>query len=434
MRVLFISGELIAGDLAYRLKQEGCDVRLYIKDKSRRDCFENMLEKTDDWHDELRWVGKQGLIVFDDIGYGKTQDELRRDGYLVVGGSQGGDRLEKDRVFGQEIFKTSGIPTEETRNFSDIGESLKFLKRNKSNWVLKQNCHKSSLAYVGSMDDGSDVISVLKSYNKYNNDDAIDVISLQKKIDGVEVATGRYFNGNDWVGPVFINFEHKPLCYKDIGPLTGEMGTLGWYEDGDKNKIFQETLAKIKPYLQKVDYRGYADINCIVTKERAYPLEATMRFGCPTNQLQSEVQISHWKDLLLALAKGENFNLKYKKEYGIVVCISIPPFPYKSISSDYYLKDVDILFKKKLTKEEMNRIHFEEISARKKNGNGKYYIAGNNGYIVYITGSGETVQKAREQAYSLIDKVVIPKMIYRTDIGERFIEKDQNLLEIWGWI
>jgi len=37
MRELFVSGELIAGDLAYRLKNEGCDVKLYVKDKSRRD-------------------------------------------------------------------------------------------------------------------------------------------------------------------------------------------------------------------------------------------------------------------------------------------------------------------------------------------------------------------------------------------------------------
>jgi hypothetical protein len=49
---LFVSGELIAGDLAYRLKKEGCDVKLYIEDKSRRDCFDGMVKKTKDWRKE----------------------------------------------------------------------------------------------------------------------------------------------------------------------------------------------------------------------------------------------------------------------------------------------------------------------------------------------------------------------------------------------
>ena len=93
MRVLFVSGELIAGDVAYRLKQEGCEVKLFIEDKSRGDCFVNMVEKTNDWRKELDWVGKDGLIVFDDVGYGKVQDDLRKKGYTVFGGSKESDRF-----------------------------------------------------------------------------------------------------------------------------------------------------------------------------------------------------------------------------------------------------------------------------------------------------------------------------------------------------
>lgn len=434
MRVLFVSGEMIAGDLAYRLKQEGCDVKLFIEDESRKDCFENMVEKTDDWKKELDWVGKDGLIVFDDVGYGKEQDDLRKEGYLVVGGSEGGDKLEKDREFGQEVLKSCGLNTEESKNFNDIELALKYINKNKAKWVVKQNNHKSSLAYVGQMEDGSDVESVLRSYNKYNKDDAIKTISLQKKIDGIEIAAGRFFNGKDWVGPICVNFEHKPLFHNDIGPLTGEMGTLAWYEDDENNKIFQETLAKIKPYLEQANFKGYADINCIATKEKLVPLEATMRFGCPTNQLQSEIHISPWKEILMAMAKGERCDLKFKKEYSVVISVAIPPFPYKAISEDYYLKEVNILFKEKLTKEEQDRIHFEEVSLKKEKNKDQYHIAGSNGFILYVTGSGDTVQGARKKAYDLIDKIVIPKMMYRTDIGMKFMERDQSLLEIWGWI
>ncbi|MDD4901484.1 MAG: phosphoribosylglycinamide synthetase C domain-containing protein [Patescibacteria group bacterium] len=433
MRVLFVSGEMIAGDLALRLKEEGCAVKLFVADESRQDCFTNMVERTADWKKELAWVGKDGLIVFDDVGYGQEQDDLRKQGYLVFGGSAGGDRLEKDREYGQTILKSCGLETKISKDFTNIANALEYLGSHRAEWVIKQNNHKSSLTYVGMMPDGSDVISLLKNYQEYNSDDAIKTISLQKKMAGIEIGVARYFNGRDWVGPIELNIEHKAFLNGNIGPLTGEMGTIIWYEADENNKLFQSTLAKLKPFLSQADFKGDADINCIVNQDAVFPIEVTSRFGCPSTHLHEDLHLSPWKDFLLAMAKGESYDLKSKKDFGVVVSVVIPPFPYKAISSDYYLKDVDILFKNELTAEERQRIHFEEVSLRpgeKK----QYYIAGSNGFILYVTGLGKTVAAAQRQAYDLVKKIVIPKMMYRTDIGNKFIETDGAILKEWGWI
>ena len=102
MRVLFVSGELIAADVCYRLHREGCEVLLYIADPTRKDCLDGMVEKTDDWEKQLGWVGKRGMIVFDDVGYGAAQDALRKEGFTVFGGCEAGDRLEQNRQHAQE--------------------------------------------------------------------------------------------------------------------------------------------------------------------------------------------------------------------------------------------------------------------------------------------------------------------------------------------
>src|SRR3989344_6833088 len=109
MRILFISNDLIAGNLAYLMKKEGHEVKLYIDSEQQRGNFHNLVDKTADWHRELNWVGKRGLIVFDDIEYGKIQDELRTQGYSVFGGSKLGDKLESDREHSQEIFSQHRI-------------------------------------------------------------------------------------------------------------------------------------------------------------------------------------------------------------------------------------------------------------------------------------------------------------------------------------
>ena len=81
MKILFVSEDLVAGNLAFVLRNEGNEVRLYIKDKARKGNFSGMVEKTPDWRRELKWVGKKGLIVFDSGSHGRDQEKLRWRGY-----------------------------------------------------------------------------------------------------------------------------------------------------------------------------------------------------------------------------------------------------------------------------------------------------------------------------------------------------------------
>ncbi|MFZ2626804.1 MAG: phosphoribosylamine--glycine ligase, partial [Candidatus Moraniibacteriota bacterium] len=249
MNILFISKDLSGADLCYRLKKEGHNVRLFIEDKVQVHNFDGLVEKTTDWRKDVNWVGKNGLIVFDNSGYGKVQDDLRAEGYSVVGGNQMSDKLEHNRQYGQKILSVCGLNIIPSVNFSCTKEAVKFVEKNKGPWVVKQNGHvNTSFNYVGQLEDGKDVISVLKNYNRNNKKECVS-IDLQKKIRGIEIGIARYFNGNDWVGPIEINLEHKGLFNGELGPKTFEMGTLMWYDEDEKNRLFQETLAKMAPYL-----------------------------------------------------------------------------------------------------------------------------------------------------------------------------------------
>ena len=68
------------------------------------------------------------------------------------------------------------------------------------------------------------------------------------------------------------------------------------------------------------------------------------------------------------------------------------------------------------------------------NEDGKYLISGDSGFILHVTGSGLTVKRAQKNTYSIINKIVIPKMFYRNDIGLAFITEDKKKLKSWEWI
>ncbi len=431
MKVLFVSRDLSGGDLCYRLKEEGHAVKLFIQDEKQRCNLEGLVEKTSDWKRELGWVGKSGLIVFDSTGYGRDQDRLRRAGYSVVGGSALGDKIEDQRHFGKKVMEQCGIRTLPSETFRSLDEAIRFVQREKGEWVVKQNGHVSKIFnYVGQMEDGSDVVEILKTYRENNSGDA-HVIELQKRARGVEIGVARYFNGHDWVGPIEMNVEHKSLFSGGLGPKTDEMGTLMWYDPNDRNRFFVETLSRMKPYLQEINFRGDIDINCIVNKSGIYPLEVTARFGSPSTQLQSALHISPWGEFLKAIANGEAYDLKYRNGFGIIVLIATPPFPYMAISKRYSMQGTGIFFSEKLSQGEKSRIHFEEISKRE---DGSLYISGTRGFVLDVSGVGVSIEEARKKAYALAEKVIIPKKFYRTDIGMKFLEKEKALLEEWGWL
>lgn len=437
MKILFISSaNMMATHIAYKMVQEGHDVKLFIDDEDRKESFNNLVPKTNDWRSELAWLGKESdsLIVFDDIGYGIEQDELRSQGYSVFGGSALADKLESDRQYAHDIFTKYGITTVLTKDFDNIDKAISFVEENKGFWVVKQNGHSSKgLNYVGNFEDGADVISILKNY-KENLDGKIKTITLQQKINGVEIGVARYFNGEDWVGPIEVNIEHKKFFPDNLGPMTSEMGTVAWYDDNEDNKLFKETLAKLKPHLKEIKFKGDIDINCIVNENGAYPLEATPRFGSPAIYLHSEIQTSPWGEFLKAIADGKQYKVEWKKGLGMVLVLAVPPFPYAYKIEGNSPKGVDIYFNTSITKEDFKHIYFEGVAVKNLEDKKQYYISDHQGYVLYITSIADNIDRNREQISDIVKKIYIPKVLYRNDIGIDFKNNTQARLKELGYI
>lgn len=422
-KFLFVSHESLSGDLAWQIKKEGNEVKAYIKAKSDADVYDGFLDKVVDWEKELDWAD---IVVFDDIGFGEAADKLRASGKLVIGGSAYTDRLETDREYGQSEMKRLGLLTLPHWDFENFDDAIKFLKENPGRYVWKPSGNTPSymkgLLFLGTEEDGKDIVEILER-NKNGWGKKIKNFQLQKFVSGVEVAVGAFFNGHDFIAPVNINFEHKKLFPGDIGPYTGEMGTLMFWTPS--NTLFRATLEKMRDELRGAKYAGYVDINCIANARGIYPLEFTCRFGYPTISIQMEGVQSAWGEFLFALARGDSFELKTKKGFQIGAVIAVPPFPYDDQKTTDTYKDLSILFKKP----NMEGLHLGDV----KIVDGDWKVAGESGYVLVVTGAGTTVTDARREMYNRIGNVMLQNMFYRTDIGAKWTE-DSDRLQTWGYL
>jgi phosphoribosylamine--glycine ligase len=422
-KFLFVSWESLSGDLAWQIKKEGNEVKAYIKHVEDKDVYDGFIDKVDNWENFIDWAD---IIIFDDVGFGQMADDLRAKGKLVVGGSGYTDKLEQEREFGQEEIKKLGMLVLPHWDFTNYDEALNFIEKNPGRYVYKPSglngSEEKGLLFIGKYEDGKDLQEILRS-NKTVLEKKVKQFQLQKFASGVEIAVGAFFNGNDFIYPININFEHKKLFPGDTGPSTGEMGTLMYWSP--PNTFFKATLEKMKELLKESKYVGYIDINCIANGRGIYPLEFTCRFGYPHISIAMEGALNNWGDFLYKLAKGEQIELKTKKGFQLGVVIAVPPFPYYDKEEFEIYRDLSIIFKKP----SIEGVHLGEIKIIDNN----WRIAGATGYALLITGSGITVEDARKQAYARIDNIILQNMFYRTDIGLRWKEESDKL-QTWGYL
>src|SRR5687768_9849181 len=89
MRFLGIGSGCDLGDMYLQLAAAGHEVRVFSEDFAEHGVMGAMLTQVDAWRPELDWVraaGSEGVILFEGTELGEEKDQLRRDGFAVIGG------------------------------------------------------------------------------------------------------------------------------------------------------------------------------------------------------------------------------------------------------------------------------------------------------------------------------------------------------------
>lgn len=434
MRILGVGSSCDLGDMYLRLRAAGHDVRVWIEDFAELGVMEGMLDRVDNWRDQLDWIrqaGHDGVIMFEGVDHGAEQDALRAEGFSVIGGSAFGDRLEKERAFGQSVLAECGLQTLASSRFNDFDRAIDMIRARPARYVFKLDGSATSSwrNYVGQAQDGGDMIALLRGQRvrlAAIGETSVSFV-LMEHAQGVETGIGAYFNGERFLEPACLDWEHKRFFNGDLGELTGEMGTLVTYE-GSK-ELFALTLQRLAPQLRASGYVGYINLNTIINERGIWPLELTARFGYPGFAILDALQPEGWTPLIHAMLDRRSTSFATSRGFAVGVVLTVPPFPYRYGYAEIS-KGLPIMLGDDLCAAELERLHFGEVAMQ----NGELVTSGSVGYVMVATGRGATVPAAQAEAYALARKVHVPNIRYRTDIGDVFMQTGQSLLQRYGYL
>ena len=423
MRILAIGPRAYLGDVYLSLRRAGHEVRVFAEDAPEHRAFGGLIHCVADWRAELDWVGREGVIFFERIGRGALQDELRAQGFRVVGGSAWGDRLEQERELGQAVLREAGLGIAESHSFAHPSLALEWLARHPGRTVLRHD-DTGRTTFVGDHPEGADVAFMLRRAGDGR-------VMLMERLDGVEVGVGAYFDGSRFLRPACIDFEHKRFFPGEMGEMTGEMGTLATYDASEP--LFAATLDRLASRFAEAGHVGYVNLNMIVNERGIWPLEFTCRFGNPGFAVLAALQPDGWGDLLGRMAGGHPDSppepFATRPGWSVAIVLTTPPFPASSATS-LPEEDPPVFFLQPPQGAELDHYHLVDMRME----NGQLLGRRRSGHLMIVTGTGATVQAAQQAARRRASNVVAPELRWRADIGDRFLHGERERLRALKWL
>ena len=403
-----------------RCQQFGHEVKWYDRPRDNgtpRRAGEGIIEKIRDY-DALRkkWIGWADMIYLpDNAHYLDMLEPFRKIGYPIFAPSVEAAELELNRGAGQRAMKAAGIPIMESKTFTDYPAAIRFVQKNPHFLVSKPSGDANkALSYVAH--DADDMAYMLERWSE--REDLVKAAKeegflLQEKKTGCEMAVGGWFGPGGWSKWFCENWEYKKLMAGDMGPATGEMGTL--VRLVRHSKLAEQVLLPMTKTLEQLEYVGYIDNNCIIDKVNPWPMEFTIRDGWPLrHNLTALIKNEDPAQWMLDMLNGHDTIEAVENEVCVSIVMAIPDFPFSKLTN----KEVSGIPIHGL--EDIEHIHPSEVMMGEASVSGVKvpHPVSAGDYILIATGTGETITGARASAYTAIRKIRMPNSpFFRPDIG-----------------
>jgi phosphoribosylamine--glycine ligase len=376
----------------------------------------------------MKWADL--IFLTDNARYITALQRYRSEGYPIFGPCSLTADWELDRTLGQKTLADAGITCIPSYSFTSYDKAVEFVRANPARYVSKPTGDADkSLSYVAKSPE--DLIFMLQRWKTLLPSGSPFI--LQEFVAGIEVAVGGWMGRDGFLSHFLENFEFKKLMNGEVGPNTGEMGTVMKYVTAPESAMVQKLLLPLESELIRLGYTGYIDISAIADKYgNLHPLEFTTRPGWPLFQIQQALHLNGCCEWMLDALQGKDtFRPSTKIALGVI--ITIPDFPYNRLSreelSGYPIWGVAT----------GNRFNFHPSELKRGSGDTSDLFVSAGNYLCTLSGTGSTVEDAAAAAYRNLKSLTIPNSpLYRTDIGERLEEQlpklqAAGLAEAWAY-
>lgn len=328
-------------------------------------------------------------------------------GIPAFGPTAAAAQIESSKAFAKEVMAAAGVPTAQTHVFERAEDALAFARASGQAWVVKAD----GLALGKGVVVADDLPTTLAAIERLAATPAGTRLLLEERLHGREVSIMALCDGQRLLALPPAR-DHKRLGAGDTGPNTGGMGVFAPVDDVSPALLDQIMSTCMQPVVhelarRKMLFRGVLYGGFILTEKGPYVLEFNARFGDPEAQAVLPLLEGDLLEVLYECAIGGLHPEKLRRRRGYAVCVVLcaEGYPGKPRKGDP-IQGVEAL-----DEDELLVFHAgTQISPRG--------LCTNGGRVLGVTGLGNTLARARANAYAAAERITFEGKHYREDIGQ----------------
>ena len=356
----------------------------------RADDVEGLLGLCREHELDLVVIGPEAPLV------GGVADDLRRAGVAVFGPGAAAARIEGSKAFAKELMRSAGVPTaaelQEPR--APCVVKADGLAAGKGVFV----CRTQEQA-----DEGWRRASALG-----------DAVVVEELLEGDEVSLFVLTDGADVLALAPAQ-DFKRLRDGDKGPNTGGMGSYSPVPFLDPDEVDELVESVHRPVIAELANRGAPFVGLLyaglmLTEDGPRVLEFNCRFGDPETQAIVPRLEGDFLGALASAASGslDGVELSAGSQAAVTIVLASAGYPDEP-QSGTPIEGIEAA-------EASGALVFQAGTALRA---GRLVSAG--GRVLNVTGLGDSLHEAREQAYAGVARISFPGAQFRTDVAVRAV-------------
>ena len=325
----------------------------------------------------------------------------------VFGPNQRAARLESSKSFAKEIMAAAQVPTARSATFTDREAAVIHLEETVAPYVVKADGLAAGKGVLVTESLTAAIVWVDDCLGDKFGDAGTSVV-IEEYLDGDEVSIFYICSGGEAI-PLHPARDYKRLLNGGAGPNTGGMGCYSPVEGIDDNLVDWTTVNVALPTLSElasrdVDFTGFLYVGLILTSEGPRVLEFNCRLGDPETEVLMPRITSDLLEVLKAAANEglTDQSVTWSDISAVDVVLAAPGYPdapRKGLAiSGLEPSDSTLVF-----------------HAGTKEVDGALVTSG--GRVLNVVGLGDTIDEARDNAYSIAHRIEFEGKQFRTDIA-----------------
>ncbi|MGM0876040.1 MAG: phosphoribosylamine--glycine ligase [Bacillota bacterium] len=339
-------------------------------------------------------------------------NEFEKAGLKVFGPSKEAALIEGSKNFAKEIMFKYNIPTADYQTFTALEEAKAYVEEKGAPIVIKADglAAGKGVTVAETLDVAIDSLTEMLEDGKFGA--ASQSVVVEEFLAGEEFSLMAFVKGEK-VYPMVIAQDHKRAYDNDEGPNTGGMGAYSPVPQISEQIVETAVETILKPAAKALvsegrSFTGILYAGLILTADGPKVIEFNARFGDPETQVVLPRLESDLVESLLAILDDKPVELAWSSKAVLGVVLASKGYPNE--------------YEKGLSIGQLTEKHDEAVIFHAGTKKVDDQFVNNGGRVLVVSGYGDTISEAQENAYELVEQVAAPALFYRKDIGNKAIK------------